>query len=140
MSVGMPFSLALLEFGEHIHHAFGHVAYHVGSSLGENKSWRDVDVRLLLPDDEYERRGFGKVSGYPQNAHSNSCWVSTVIAWSCFGKHLTGLPIDFQIQPISWANANESKSRGALISLERAQSNHEVFDLGVKSVRDNQRA
>lgn len=132
MSVGMPFSILLMEFGEHIHHAFGHVAYHVGSSLGEKREWRDVDVRLMIPDEEYERMGFGSVEGYPQNSHSNSRWVSTILAWSCFGKHLTGLPIDFQIQPVSWANNKEKNPRSAMISLERAESNSRVYDSGVR--------
>lgn len=134
MSVGMPFCLLLQQFGEHVFQAFGHIPYWVGSSLGPEKSaWRDVDVRLLLPDDEYEARGFGDVKGYPQNSHSNGRWVSTILAWSCFGKHLTGLPIDFQIQPASWANTNEKGGRGALLDLARARQNSDCYDHGRKS-------
>ncbi len=126
MGVGMPFSLLLQQFGEHIYHAFGHIAYHVGSSLGNEKTaWRDVDVRVMLPDDEYERLGFGTVKDFPQNTHMNGKWVSTVLAWSCFGKQLTGLPIDFQIQPLGWANANEGASRSALFDLVNVQHIHE---------------
>lgn len=129
MGVGMPFSLLLCQFGEYVHHAFGHAAYHVGSSLGQEKTqWRDVDVRLLIPDEEYERLGFGDVKGYPQNTHSNERWVAVVLAWSCFGKHITGLPIDFQIQPVSWANKNENGGRGALFDLGRAHSNSDLWD------------
>lgn len=140
MSVGMPFSLLLCQFGEHVHQAFGHVPYHVGSSLGPEKTaWRDVDVRLLIPDDEYARMGFGDPAGYPQNSHSNSRWVSTILAWSCFGKHLTGLPIDFQIQPISWANANEKGGRGALIDIARSHQNSELWDRAIKVAREEGR-
>ena len=115
MSVGMPATLHLQQFGEHVLRAFGHVCYHVGSSmpLGNKTGWRDVDVRLILPDAEYESRGFGDPK-YPQQ---NKRWVSTVLAWSAFGKALTGLPIDFQIQQQSHANETESHPRSALFML-----------------------
>jgi hypothetical protein len=113
MGVGMPYSLLLQEFGEHVLRAFGHVCYHVGSSLMEKRWWRDVDVRLMLPDEEYERLGLGDPK-YPQQ---NKRWVSLVLAWSSFGKSLTGLPIDFQIQQQSHANETEKGSRSALFLL-----------------------
>jgi hypothetical protein len=129
MAVGMPFCLLLQQFGQHVHDAFGHTAYWVGSSMGNEKTaWRDVDVRLLIEDEEYERMGFGDPKAYPNNTHSNGRWVSTVLAWSCFGKHLTGLPIDFQIQPLTWANANENGPRGALFDLARACRDSELWD------------
>ena len=110
----MPQSLLLQDFGEHIYRAFGHVSYWVGSSLTQKDGWRDVDVRLLLPDEEYDRMGFGD----PDYPHRNKRWVSTILAWSSFGRQLTGLPIDFQIQPSKYANAKfPSQSRGALLRL-----------------------
>lgn len=137
MAVGMPFSILLHTFGEHVYRAFGHMAYWVGSSLGPEKTaWRDVDVRLLLPDDVYESMGFGAVKDYPHNTHTNARWVSTVLAWSCFGKHITGLPIDFQIQPLSWANAKEPGSRGALFDLARAHDNSDLWDRAIKHIQD----
>lgn len=111
MGVGMPQGLLLQEFGEHIYRAFGHVAYHVGSSLEVKDGWRDVDVRLMLPDDEYV------IYGDPARQHENKRWVSTILAWSAFGRSLTGLPIDFQIQQTSHANANYKSSRSALFSV-----------------------
>ena len=53
MSVGMPQDILLHEFGSQAFFAFGHMPYHVGSSLNNKRDWRDVDVRLILPDDEY---------------------------------------------------------------------------------------
>lgn len=122
----MPQTLLLCQFGQYVYDSFGHVAYHVGSSLA-SKEWRDVDVRLMIPDAEYEAK-FGVVSGYPQNSHTNKAWVATVLAWTQFGRHITGLPIDFQIQPWSWANKNEKGSRSALIDVAEAQSNSELWD------------
>lgn len=113
MSVGMPQALWLDEFGSHVWNAFGHTPFHVGSSL-QGKGWRDVDVRLLLPDEEYAALGFGN----PEDAHRNAKWVALCLAFSALGKHMTGLPIDFQIQQESWANKKfpprEDRGRSAL--------------------------
>ena len=113
MSVGMPQALLLQEFGEHVFRAFGYLPYHVGSSLTDKHGWRDVDVRLIIPDAEYERMGLGD----PRLQHLNARWVSLVLAWSAFGKTLTGLPIDFQIQQQSYANETEDHPRSALFCL-----------------------
>lgn len=113
MGVGMPQSLLLQEFGEHIRRAFGHTAFHVGSSLEKKDGWRDVDVRLILPDGEYEAMGLGD----PKHQQRNKRWCSLVIAWSSFGRQLTGLPIDFQIQQASWANEFFDGPRSALIKV-----------------------
>ncbi len=100
MGVGMPASLKLHEFGSQVWAAFGSPPYHVGSSL-KGKVWRDVDVRLILEDDQYEAWGFGD----PKHPQSNGRWVVLVLAFSALGREMTGgLPIDFQIQQQSHAN------------------------------------
>lgn len=109
MGVGMPQNLLLQQFGEHVHRAFGHVAYWVGSSMQKKEGWRDVDVRLMLPHEEYVAR-----FGDPKRPSENKAWVSTILAWSVFGRQLTGLPIDFQIQSTEAANAEFDGPRGAL--------------------------
>ena len=109
MGVGMPASLWLDEFGHQVWAAFGHPPYLVGSAL-EGKQWRDVDVRLILPDEEYKCMGLGD----PEHSHHNEKWVSLVLAYSALGKAMTGLPIDFQIQQQTDANEQYSKSRSAL--------------------------
>lgn len=113
MSVGMPQSLLLQQFGEHVLRAFGYMPYHVGSSLLAKTGWRDVDVRLLIPDAEYAALGYGD----PEFPQQNKKWVSTCLAWSFFGQRLTGLPIDFQIQQQSYANAKFPYNRSALFLL-----------------------
>lgn len=114
MGVGMPFILRLQEFGEHVRRAFGHIPYHVGSSLTEKQGWRDVDVRLILPDEEYAALGYGE----PDREHYSARWVSTILAWSTFGRVLTDLPVDFQIQQRTHANAKFiGGRRSALFSI-----------------------
>ena len=100
MGVGMPAALYLNEFGSQIMSAFGEVPYHVGSSLLKKRGWRDVDVRLILDDEQYEAMGLGD----PRRPHLNEKWVSLCLAYSALGKSMTGLPIDFQIQQRSHAN------------------------------------
>jgi hypothetical protein len=112
VSVGMPQALLLQQFGEHVRNAFGQVAYQVGSSLSSKDGWRDVDVRVMLPDVDYRRK-----YGDPCRPQRNEAWVSTVLAWSSFGRQLTGLPIDFQVQSLEYANATEPGARSALLKL-----------------------
>lgn len=107
MGVGMPASLWLNEFGSLVYHAFGEHPYHVGSSV-EEKVWRDVDVRLMLADEVYAAMGLGD----PAHPHSNARWVAFCVAFSALGKQMTGLPIDFQIQTVTEANAKFKPSQG----------------------------
>lgn len=127
MGVGMPFGLYLQDFGEHVRRAFGHIPYHVGSSLEKKDGWRDVDVRLILPDDEWAVAGFGE----PDREHGNAKWVSTCLAWSAFGKALTGLPIDFQIQQQTHANDKFGRGvgRSALFSHMQAREHERTYAL-----------
>jgi len=107
VGVGMPEALWLNEFGSLVWSAFGEIPYHVGSSL-MRKSWRDVDIRLMLDDDKYEAMGFGN----PEHQHRNAKWVAMCMAFSELGRKMTGLPIDFQIQQTTLANKQYSRSGG----------------------------
>ena len=111
MSTGMPAGIWLQKFGTIILEYFGHVPYHVGSSL-TRKDWRDVDVRLILPDDE-----FTAMFGTNQSSTCNPKLSAVTLAFAALGKEMTGLPIDFQIQPQSWANEHYPHRRSALIEL-----------------------
>lgn len=102
MSVGQPQGMLLNQFGMLLWDAFGEIAYHVGSSLTTEKTtgWRDVDVRLMLDDDIWDKMALGN----PENPHTNRKWRSLCIVFSEYGRHLTGLPIDFQLQQRTHAN------------------------------------
>lgn len=113
MFVGMPAALLLDEFGSQVWSAFGTPPYLVGSAL-TTKTWRDVDVRLILPDEEYSAMNLGS----PMNQHLNAKWVALCLAFSALGKQMTGLPIDFQIQQQTQANKEYTGSRSALGIIE----------------------
>lgn len=108
MGVGQPGSHLLCLFGSYVYAAWDSHAYQVGSSLTEKRGWRDVDVRLILDDGEYAAL-IGDDAG-KLNAHN--------LAWSMFGRTLTGLPIDFQIQQQTEANADNTGPRSALVVLD----------------------
>ena len=67
-------------------------------------------MRLILPDDEYTQWGFGS----PDQREQNGKWVAMTLAFSALGKSMTGLPIDFQIQQQTDANARNQGPRSAL--------------------------
>lgn len=109
MSTGMPQGIWLQKFGTIVADYFGHTAYQVGSSLN-SKSWRDVDVRLILPDDEFDAL-FGENAA----AIGNPKLAAITLAFAALGKEMTGLPIDFQIQSMSHANRKYPGPRSALV-------------------------
>lgn len=109
MTVGMPQSIWLTKFGQITYDAFGEVPYHVGSSV-LSKNWRDVDVRLILEDAH-----FNELFGMPDN-ETNSRLAAFTLAFSALGSEMTGLPVDFQIQKQSVANAKYGRASGCVRS------------------------
>jgi hypothetical protein len=83
--------------------------YLVGSSM-ERSDWRDVDVRLMLPDDEFEDLCGEAREPYWEHAR----WAGICHAFSVWGREVTGLPIDFQIQRIDEANEEYDKPRNPM--------------------------
>lgn len=112
VGVGMPQDILLQQFGELIHDAFGEWPYLVGSAL-KSKQWRDVDVRLILSDEDYERFTGDAIPINPPIC--NRKWAALCLAFSVLGKQMTGLPIDFQIQQQTEANQLYDGPRSALI-------------------------
>lgn len=110
--VGMPAAHWLDEFAGHVEAVFETIPYLVGSAL-KSKTWRDVDVRVILADEDYAIQGFGRPG------HANAKRVALELAFAALGKHMTGLPIDFQIQQRTDANARFSGERNALIAVHR---------------------
>lgn len=109
VGVGMPAALALNLYGQVLYQAFGETPYMVGSAfLG--KTWRDVDVRVMLDDTKFRRLFRMAVSrtdrrkGEQALFWADGKWAAFCWAFSVLGREMTGLPIDFQVQPVTYAN------------------------------------
>jgi hypothetical protein len=80
--------------------AFGPHVYLVGSSI-ERRDFRDVDVRCILPDEDFDRM-------FPLGGSSRDpLWSLTCSSVSLWLSKQSGLPVDFQIQRRTQANAEE---------------------------------
>lgn len=99
IGVGMPAMLHLEAFGREIKDAFGWLPVLVGTSA-TSKTWRDVDVRLILPDDEFD----ALFPTHVKPDRHDGRWGILCAALSELARARTGLPVDFQIQCASWAN------------------------------------
>ena len=99
VGVGMPAMIRLEAFGMRIEDAFGDIPYLVGSAA-TSKTWRDVDVRLMLDDDAFH----GLFPNHAQLSQLDLKWCLICDAISELARTQTGLPVDFQIQAISTAN------------------------------------
>lgn len=77
--------------------------YLVGS-VGERPDFRDVDVRMILADDDFDRLF----------RHSPELWSVFCYAVSRMLGADTGLPVDFQVQRQTEANEKHSKPRNHL--------------------------
>jgi hypothetical protein len=85
--------------------AFGQCIYQVGSSL-HTRDYRDVDVRAILSDEQFARL-------FP-NGNLDALLSVMTTAISAQLSLASGLPIDFQFQKQSEANARFDGSRSAV--------------------------
>lgn len=109
MGVGMPATLRLEAFGSRVFDAYGHHPYLVGSAM-RSKTWRDVDVRLMLPDDEFAVL----FPDHRKPPRLDLRWALLCDAISELGRQMTGLPIDFQFQQQTAANDEYDGPRSPL--------------------------
>lgn len=109
--VGAPACFLLEQAAQHVTKAFNTVGcFLVGSAL-TRPNWRDVDVRLMLTDEEFEKLFPGtKARHYEHNAK----WLLLTTSISLWMTKFTGLPIDFQIQPMTHANERHKGRRSAI--------------------------
>lgn len=121
IGTGMPATTLLEMFGQWVREAFGATAYHVGSSI-HGKQWRDVDVRLMLPDDEFA----ALFPGYEFGKQGDAKWALLCAALSELGQRLTGLPVDFQIQSVTDGNRLYPKPRNPLRLFTHASAQAEI--------------
>lgn len=104
----------LQDWGRHLYAAFHfkHMPYHVGSSLFKG-DYRDVDVRVMMPDETFAQ--FDELLNVQRLNLALSLW----------GQKATGLPIDCQIQSITEGNGEHGgKPRSALgLDMDRHRYN-----------------
>lgn len=81
--------------------AFGPYVYQVGSSI-ERADYRDVDIRCMMEDEEY--------AAFIGDNESRRLMLN--VAVSEWLQARTGLPIDFQFQRLSAANAEHGRAQG----------------------------
>jgi hypothetical protein len=90
--------------------AFGAHIYLVGSAI-ERREYRDVDVRCILPDEDFDRL-FPGLSGNPSR---DALWSVMCSAISLQLSQHSGLPVDFQIQQQTECNTwSSGRPRHAL--------------------------
>ncbi|HEV7658845.1 MAG TPA: hypothetical protein VGO55_03265 [Allosphingosinicella sp.] len=111
--VGAPACFALELACQQVVAAFGGFGcgglYLVGSALAR-PDWRDIDLRLILPDDEFAAL-FPNASDHWE---FDERWLLLTVSISERLSKLTGLPIDFQFQPQTHANERHTGARSAL--------------------------
>ena len=81
--------------------AFGQNTYQVGSSI-QRADYRDVDLRCIMDDEEYD----AFIAGNKHRLNFLNACISRWIA------EKTGLPVDFQFQRRTEANAEYSQRAG----------------------------
>jgi hypothetical protein len=110
--VGAPAIFALDHACRTLTEAFGGFGcYLVGSAI-ERPDYRDVDVRFILSDAEFETL-FPDAHGRGAFQH-DARWLVMCIAISGWLKAQSGLVVDFQFQPQTWANEWHPGSRHPL--------------------------
>lgn len=115
--VGAPAIFKLEQACQHINAALRGsdrigCCYLVGSCM-ERSDWRDVDVRYIMTDESF-------ASLFPEARMESAQWEFDP-RWLLFNVSITewlrsqtGLPIDFQIQPQTFANERHDKPRSAI--------------------------
>ena len=102
--IGAPQAFDLNQACLPIAHAFGHCVYLVGSAL-KRRDYRDVDVRVLLQDEAYDRL----FPGITEAQQHHPLWSVLCASISLWLSQHSGLPVDFQIQRVSHANRDYPK-------------------------------
>jgi hypothetical protein len=91
----------------------GFGCYLVGSAL-DRPDWRDIDVRFIMPDEEFRAMFPGT---YKEGIHiwgKDPRWLLMTVSISEYLSKRTGLPVDFQFQPQTHANERHDGKRQSL--------------------------
>ena len=110
--VGAPAVFALEQCCQQINDAFGDFGCYLVGSAMERPDWRDVDVRFIMSDEEFSKM-FPNCTAEGQ-WESDPRWLLFTVSISGWLSKVTGLPVDFQIQPQTHANERHKGQRNAV--------------------------
>jgi len=104
-SLGPQDIFLLDQWGRQLKEAFGETPYLVGSVARADDHWRDIDVRMLAPN---------RLKYEPTVIDSDLMIRTINVAVSLWGRQVTGLPIDFQIQQDEEFHSYDAEIRNPL--------------------------
>lgn len=108
--VGAPAIFLLEQACRTVASSFGGFGcYLVGSAI-ERPDYRDVDIRLMLPDEEFEAL-FPDASIKNRTWEFDPRWLLVTTSVSLWMSRFTGLTVDFQIQAQTPANESHKGER-----------------------------
>jgi hypothetical protein len=108
--IGAPACFALELACQPIREAFGEYGLYVVGSCLDRADWRDIDLRYIMKDESFA----ALFPNAGQHWESDPRWLLLTVSISEHLSRMTGLPIDFQFQPQTHANARHSGKRSAL--------------------------
>lgn len=117
--IGAPAVFALEQACKLLRDAFraeteqDHIGIYVVGSCLERPDFRDVDVRMMMDDASFSRL-FPAANIDPATWEFDPRWCLMVVSISKWMSDQTGLPVDFQFQPMSRANALHKGKRHAM--------------------------
>lgn len=100
MSIGPQDVFLLDQWGDQLRRAFGEMPYLVGSVARGARDWRDVDIRMTDVLNLYEDK--------PMALRVINLSISL------WGRQVTGLPIDFQMQPFEEFHSYDGEIRNPM--------------------------
>lgn len=110
--IGAPACFLLELACKPINDAFGHFGCYVVGSVLQRPDWRDVDLRFIMDDAEFDRLFPGTLKNGTWEFDPR--WLLLTTAISRQLSEQTGLPIDFQFQPQTHANERHPGPRNAV--------------------------
>lgn len=110
--VGTPAIFKLELACQTINKVYGGQCYLVGSCL-DRPDWRDIDVRMILDDEAFEKL-FPDAPLHSAAWEFDARWLFLVARTADWLKEQSGLPVDFQFQPRTFANERHPYKRNAI--------------------------
>jgi hypothetical protein len=108
--IGAPKAFELEMACQVVVDAFDSLGCFLVGSATERADWRDVDLRMMFKDEDFAKL-------FPdagEHWEHDSRWLLMTAAISDWLSKRSGLPVDFQFQPMTWANKKFDKIRHAV--------------------------